>query len=177
MDKKSNTYKLCFSSVMCAISLVILLTGILPATIYVSIYISISTLVVIKDMLGTKYWAMSYIAVSIVSLILIPNLEVSLTCVCMGWYPLLIDTSNKLKEKHKYLALSIKYIIVMLASYLIYKISIFVFGSDELVDNIPFFFILYMIMFTLLFLGLEGIIWLFRRTIIRRLKRVNQGMS
>lgn len=144
-----ETKKITTSGLICALHIVILLIGVMPGFIYVSINVAIWSLSIIKKRFGTKYWAMCYIAASILDLLLIPDLEVSLTCVCMGWYPLVRDIINK--NKNTVIKSICKTTIFIIASIIIYNISIRVFGTDAIIEEIPFFEVFYVAIFTSLF--------------------------
>lgn len=121
---------------------------------------------------GTKQWLMCYIASSLLSLVLIPNLEVSLTCICMGWYP---EVRDRLRNKNKIIRIIIKTIVFLIASSIIYQISIFVFGGEQIVEEIKFFPILYAIMFTILFYILDLFLSLFEK-ISKKYTKLHRGM-
>lgn len=148
----SEIKKITTSGMFCAVSLVFMLTGIIPGALFVSLFISICTLVIILDQYGTKYWLSAYIVTGVLGLILMPDLELSLTYVCIGWYPVVkkyLDVKPKLIRKLG------KLIVYLVASYIIYRISLSVFGPDELASMIPFFGAIYAIIFSCIFWMLD----------------------
>lgn len=168
-DLHSNTQKLAISGILCALSLVFMLTGIIPGLFFISIFISICTLQYILDNCGRNYWIAAYLATSALALILTIDLELSLTFVCMGWYPIIklqIDKHNKLFRTIS------KTIIYVISSYIIYNISIFVFGADEIIENIPGFTVVYVLMFSSIFFMLDIAINLYHKNVLSRLYKL-----
>lgn len=169
----SKTKAITQSGVMCALYIVILLTGLIPGLLYISIAVAIGSLHIIKSKYGTKQWCICYIASSLLSLILVPDLEVSLTCICMGWYP---EVRDRLKNKNKVVRIVVKTIIFLIASSIIYQISIFVFGGEQIIEEIPFFSVFYAIIFTVLFYILDLFLNLFEK-VSKRYSKLQRGMQ
>lgn len=160
--------KLTTSGIICALSIVVLITGLFPGLIYFSINISIGTLTVIGKQYGTKQWIACYIATSLLSIFIVPDLELSLTYICMGWYPLVRNYANKLSVIPRKL---VKVVVSVLASVGIYYISIAVFGTDEIMEKIPFFIVFYVLTFSMIFGLLELMLALFDRAIGKKIQK------
>lgn len=165
-----KTKQIAHCSIICALSIVILLTGIIPGLFYISIIFAIAIIVFAKQLYDTKQWFICYIVSSLLALILIPDLDLSLTYTCIGWYPFV---RFKLRNKKVLYQIAIKSLVFVLASYIIYNISIFVFGSDQVVENIPFFEVLYIIAFCIIFIGIDIGLKVFEKYVYYRIyKRI-----
>lgn len=164
----SDIKKITTSSIICALSLAILITGIIPGIFFVSIFVAICISIYLLDTYGVRYWVLWYIVVSTLALILSPDLELTLTFICMAWYP--IAKYHIDKSRHKVIRIILKVVTYTLASYIIYKISIAVFGGLE--EDIPFFIVFYIAIFILDFYLLDFSINLTRNRIIPRIHSI-----
>lgn len=164
-----KTSQIAHCSIICALSLVILLVGIIPGFFYISIISAIAIVVFAKQLYGTKQWIMCYIVSSLLALLLIPDLDLSLTYTCIGWYPFV---RFKLRNKRVYYQIIIKSLVFILASHIIYNISIFVFGSDQIMKNIPFFEVLYIIAFCIIFTATDIGLKIFEKYVYNIYKRL-----
>lgn len=153
--------KIAFSSVLSAMSIAVLIAGVLPGTMMISIMVAISISLEILDNYGIKYWAMWYIVVSIISIMINPDLEIKASFICLAWYTpakSFIDTLPKL------LRIVAKFIIYLSASFMIYEISILLFGDLEV--ELSWFVYVCLAVFMVEFLILDIILNMARNTII-----------
>ena len=165
-SRDSNIKRLTTSAIIAALSVGILITGIIPGAFYVSIFLAICISVVILNEYGIKYWSLCYITTSLLAMILSPDLEITLTFIGMGWYTPVKKTLDKLV---KAIRIILKTIIYVLSSYFIYHISIIVFGGLE--EDIPYFVIFYIIIFSIDFMLLDFSINLTQYRVIPMLRR------
>lgn len=166
----NRTKKLTLCGIFCAIYVVLLIPGFLPGIMHIAIDVAIATLIITKIACGTKYYILSYVVASLLSLMVIPNLELVLTAICMGWYPIIRFELSKIADKRK--SFVIKSVIFFIASSIIYQISVLIFGVDEITKIIPFFWILYVIMFSVIFWILDAWITVFERLIYGRMHSI-----
>ncbi|MCX4370682.1 MAG: hypothetical protein OSJ58_02505 [Dysosmobacter sp.] len=85
---KSRSTALC--GVLTALAVMFLCLGsVIPAAVLCAPILAMALLLPVLEELGPKFAGLVYAAVSILSLLLVPNRETSLVYLFFGWYPLL----------------------------------------------------------------------------------------
>lgn len=99
-DKVKPAKIIAVCGILTAVSIVILLLGaILGIGIYLAPMIAGGSLLLIRRAYGLKYHVILWLAVSILSLILVPSLEQNLMYLCLfGCYPVFYPYLQKLKK-------------------------------------------------------------------------------
>lgn len=129
------SYKIAYCGISTALCLVAMFcTGIIPFSMYLMPVIASILLLFIKEELGAKWAWLSFIAVSILSLILTPDWEAKLIFIfTIGWYPLLRDAFIKIKPR--LFSFIVRIAILNLTTAICYFVLIKVFGMTELLDT------------------------------------------
>lgn len=95
---KSRQMALC--GVLCALAAVLLgLGGAVPAATYCAPVLAMAALLPVLEEYGPRYAAMTWIAVSLLALLLDPDREAALVYLCFGWYPLLRPKLEKIPRR------------------------------------------------------------------------------
>ncbi|MDR0919975.1 MAG: hypothetical protein LBM93_12160 [Oscillospiraceae bacterium] len=131
------SYKIALGGIVSALSLVIMcLTGILPA-LYIVLPMLCGLLIKMLAEEVSVGWAfLTYISVSLLSFFLNPNIEATFIFILFfGIYPVISKWLNKTPV---FFRLPIKWIYYFSASFVNYRISVFLVGVDESVKNLPF---------------------------------------
>lgn len=154
---KNNTFNVALCGVISAVSVVVMMiTVIIPVATYTTPALAGIILIVLVIEINCKWAFASYIAVSIISLLIVPDKEaVSLYILFFGYYPMF----KQFVESHiktKIIQLSIKILIFSVAAVTTYFISIHLLGipAEEyhiMGINLPLVFLISGIVVFLLF--------------------------
>ena len=88
MKLESKRIALC--GLLCALALVVMLMGgIIPVATFCAPVLAMVALLPVLAEFGARYAAAAYGAVSVLALLLVPDIETALVYVFFGWYPLL----------------------------------------------------------------------------------------
>lgn len=161
MWDRGQSKRIAFCSIICALSVMVLLVGIIPGIWYISIFVAVGISLELLDSYGLKYWIMWYIVVSTLGLILVPDIDIPITFIFMAWYTPIKDALDKL---NKVIRTVIKTGVYLIASIIMYLASLFIFGVTEYDIGIfiPFIIAAFMLEFFLL----DYNIYLFRKKIL-----------
>lgn len=101
--KKNKSFSVAFCGVFGALSVVVMLLGsIIPIAIYIAPALAALLVVLAMEECGKKMAGTLYLAVSIISLLFVPDREVSFVYVfLLGYYPLIRDKLDRLTPKWK----------------------------------------------------------------------------
>jgi hypothetical protein len=131
------SYKIALGGIVSALCLVImLLTSILPA-LYIVLPMLCGLLIkMLVDEVSSGWALLTYVSVSILSFFLNPNIEATFVFILFfGIYPIILKYLNKLP---KLLSKIVKWCIYFGMAFVNYRISVFIVGMDETVENLPF---------------------------------------
>lgn len=169
MKHESDTHRLATSGIISALAIVVLMLGVLPNMLFIGIYGSIMTSIILLDKYGLKYYYLSYFVISVLGIIIVPNLELTLTYICMGWYPIIKYIADR---KSRIIGRIIKILISIISSCIIYNISIMVFGEADILGNeyTEFLKVGYVLIFCSIFMLLDWMINFERKQIYKMLK-------
>lgn len=124
----NSTYKVAFSGILCGLSIVVLFFGSLfPSMEYALPAISGLCLIPLVIDVSRRYAAIAYAAVSLLSMMVVPNKEVALLyTLFFGFYPILKSVFESLKSK--FLCQLFKLLVFNISMIAEYFISIYIFG-------------------------------------------------
>lgn len=124
-----------FSGIFCALALVIMfMTSLLGLFTYAGPIAAAVTLIPIREEFGVKTGVTAWAAISILSMILLPDREMALFFVCFGWYPLALRPVHRIKPKLLRIAASLAIYLALVL--LMYGVLCGVLGIDpELAEN------------------------------------------
>ncbi len=128
-------YTVSLCGVMSALALALMfMMGMVPSFEYISPAIGGILIWVVRKNLSIKYGLVSYIAVSVLALFVVPNYEATMMFILLlGYYPIIREFLQKIKPK--VLRLAVKVLIYAGASVLAYTLLIRLFGMDYLEDT------------------------------------------
>lgn len=134
-NKPSIGYVVSLCGVMSGLSLALMfILGMIPSFEYISPAIGGLLIWVIKKNLGAKYGFVSYLAVGILGLLLIPNPEPTMMFIfLLGYYPILREYLHKIKLK--ILQWVVKLAVFALPSVGAYMVLVHLFGLSYLLDD------------------------------------------
>lgn len=162
--------KLTTSSIFCGLSVIFMATGLIPGVLFVSIFVATAILDYILNLYGVKYWFITYIASGLLIFMLIPDLELSLTYIFMAWYPIV---KLWLDKKDKKVRRILKAVVFCVASLIIYRVAVFVFGMEAIVvEGIKFYWVIYTLMFMFMFMLLDIYLVIFQKKISNRIDKI-----
>lgn len=126
---KKNTFNVALCGAVSALSVVVMmLTAVVSVATYATPALAGIILIVLIIETNCKWTFASYIAVSIVSLLIVPDKEaVSLYILFFGYYPMLKQFIER-HIKNRMIQLGIKILIFSVAAIATYFISIYLFG-------------------------------------------------
>lgn len=124
-----------FSGVFCALALVIMfMTSLLGIFTYAGPIAAAAALIPIREEFGTRTGITAWAAISVLSIILLPDREMALFFVCFGWLPLAVRTLHRIKPR--VLRLAVTFAIFLVLALLMYNVLCGVLGIDpELAEN------------------------------------------
>lgn len=137
MDKLS--YRVSLGGILSALSVVLMfMTGLLPPLVYVIPAVCGAMLLVIAIEINFKWSYITYAAVSVLCMLLVPDKEAALLYVMlMGFYPTLKLTLDKIKPA--VLTWTVKLAIYNLLIVLYYNLVIFIVSDSTLRDDMSDF--------------------------------------
>ena len=138
MSDKRNTsigYIVSLCGVMSALALSLMFVmGMIPSFEYISPAISGMFIWVIRRHLGVKYGMVSYLAVGVLSLLLVPNYEATMMYIfLLGYYPIVRDYLQKIKLK--VLQWIVKLAVYAIPSMGAYMVLVHLFGMEYLLED------------------------------------------
>ena len=133
--KAKPAQTIAFSGIFCALALVIMfMTSLLGLFTYAGPIAAAVTLIPIREEFGVKTGITAWAAISILSMILLPDREMALFFVCFGWYPLALRPVHRIKPKLLRIAASLAIYLALVL--LMYGVLCGVLGIDpELAEN------------------------------------------
>ncbi|MCQ2565375.1 MAG: hypothetical protein MJ194_00795 [Clostridia bacterium] len=133
--KVKASQAIAFSGVFCALALVImLLTSLLGIFTYAGPITAAAALIPIREEFGTKTGICTWAAISLLSLMLLPDREMALFFLCFGWFPLALRSLHKIKPRALRIVLTLGIYLVLIA--LMYGLLCRLMGIDpELAEN------------------------------------------
>ena len=133
--KAKPAQTIAFSGIFCALALVIMfMTSLLGLFTYAGPIAAAVTLIPIREEFGVKTGITAWAAISILSMILLPDREMALFFVCFGWYPLALRPVHRIKPKLLRIAVSLAIYLALVL--LMYGVLCGVLGIDpELAEN------------------------------------------
>ena len=133
MLRKST--QIAIGGVCAALSLVFMLFSIiLPFSTYALPALSGAALIPIAVEMGLSVGGVCYLAVAILSLILVPDPETSLMFICfLGYYPILKFKLDRIRSKP--LKIILKHLLFNAAILLSYQLLIYLFHLSDLIDS------------------------------------------
>ena len=174
MKLQSKRIALC--GVLCALALVfMLLGGIIPVATFCAPILSMLALLPILEEYGTRFAGAAYGAVSILALLLVPDIETALVYLFFGWYPLLWPRIAALPSH--LLQIVCRLAVCNLAMFLLYGVVVQVVGlasiSEELGSSwgTVSLVVLANMIFLLLDRVLTNVTYLWRQKLRKRLFR------
>ena len=132
---KKLSFKIAYCGITTALCLLVLFsTGIFPFSMYLMPVIASVLLLFINDELGAKWAWLSFLAVSILSFIITPDMEAKfMFTFVLGWYPLVREHLVKIKPKA--VSFIVRIGILNLATFICYYILIKAFSMTELLET------------------------------------------
>lgn len=154
--------------ILAALSIVILLLGaVLGIGIYLAPMIAGGSLLLIRRAYGVKYHVILWLAVSILSLILVPNLEQNLMYLCLfGCYPIFCPYLRRLKKVIRLLVKLLYFNAVFFAVEMMLMLVI----APGAVDSI--FFIILILLGNIVFLCYDTVLPRMESLLIRYLGKI-----
>lgn len=134
-QKPSISYIVSLCGIMCGLALAMMfILGMVPAFEYISPAIAGVLIWVIKDRLGIKYGLVSYLAVGILCLLIVPNYEASMMFLfLLGYYPIIREYLQRIPPKA--VRFIVKLAVFAATSVTAYMLLIYLFGMNELLDE------------------------------------------
>ncbi|NMB30807.1 MAG: hypothetical protein GX988_05145 [Clostridiales bacterium] len=132
---KNISYKVALGGVISAISVfTMMLTGIIPLGVYVFPAIAGLTLVLIVIEVNTKWALLCYLAVSILSLLVTPDIEAKLMFIFfLGYYPIIKAYLEQ--TRYRIIEWILKFVLFNISVIIAYMLIIHVFGLNEIMDE------------------------------------------
>lgn len=133
MKSKTKTISVC--ALMCALAVVImLLGGFIPVMTYCSPIIASLCLIPIMNSFGKRYTLLSYVVISLLSVLLSPDKESAFFWIFFAWYPVVQPILN-LKIRNKVACFLSKMLLFAVLTFLMYYITCSVLGIKEILES------------------------------------------
>lgn len=132
---KKLSFKIAYCGIATALCLVAMFcTGVIPFSMYLMPVVAAILLLFIKEELGNKWAWLSFIAVSLLSLMLTPDWEAKLLFITtIGWYPLARE--HLVRIKPKWISFVVRMLILNVTAAACYFVLIKLLGMTELLDT------------------------------------------
>lgn len=136
-DKKrpSIGYIVSLCGVMSGLALALMfIMGMVPSFEYISPAIGGILILVIRKNLGVKYGLVSYFAVGLLGLLVVPNYEATMMFLfLLGYYPIIREYLQRIKPK--VLQWVVKLIVYAIPTVSAYMVLVYLFGMEYLLDS------------------------------------------
>lgn len=177
--RHKNTYNITLCGIISAISVVFMFfTNLIPVLSYALPAIAGAVLIVIVVEINKKWAFLSYVAVSLLSLLLTGDKEPAVLFILLfGYYPIIKSLLEKLKSR--VVEWAVKLTVFNLSVFISYELLIFVFKMNYLLDefkefgkySIPVFIVAGNLAFVLYDIALTGVITTYLNIIRPRLQK------
>ncbi|MCL2633565.1 MAG: hypothetical protein FWD34_03520 [Oscillospiraceae bacterium] len=133
--KHETSFNIAYCGIICALSSIIMFTAVIPSLTYVMPAISGIMIWTVGSQINRKWAMMTFAAASVLSLILVPEIEAKTFFILLfGYYPVLRDIIDKLKLKiTRFL---VKFAIFNIAAVCSYFAVVFIFGVQGMLDGL-----------------------------------------
>ena len=132
MKNKAKQTALC--AFMCALATIIMALGsIIPAATFCSPALAMLALIPVQEEYDTKQGILVYTATSVLSLLLVPDKEIVMLYLFLGYYPLVKLYFDQIRSR-VFRVLS-KFALLNIAIFLMYVLCIFLFRLDSVVQE------------------------------------------
>jgi len=131
---KNNSRKIAMCGLMAALGVVFLMAGIIPLSTYCCPALATLTLLPILYEYGSRATLSVYLVVSLLALLLVPELEVALVFVFLGYYPVLRPILQQLPGR--LLPLLCKLAVFNAALLVVYGLTVFIFRLSAVVADL-----------------------------------------
>lgn len=134
-NKPSIGYVVSLCGVMSGLSLALMfLLGMIPSFEYISPILGGILIWVIRRQLGVKYGMVSYLAVALLGMLVVPNYEATMMFLFLfGYYPIIREFL--MKVKFKAVRWIVKLLVFAVSSVSAYMVLIYLFGMEYLLDD------------------------------------------
>ncbi len=134
----SKTFKLAFCGIITALSVSLMFAALIPSMTYVFPALSGIVLWVISVQINAKWALLSFAAASLLSFMIVPELEANLFFVFFfGYYPILRPVLEKIKPK--ILAFLAKFAVFNAAVISVYFLMCLLFSADKMLEGMEEF--------------------------------------
>lgn len=132
---KNISYKVALGGVISAISVfTMMLTGIIPLGVYVFPAMAGLILVLIVIEVNSKWALLCYIAVSVLSLLVTPDIEAKMMFIFfLGYYPIIKAYLEQ--ARYRIVEWIFKLVIFNISVIIVYLLIIYLFGLNEILDE------------------------------------------
>lgn len=132
MKNKAKQTALC--AFMCALATIIMALGsIIPAATFCSPALAMLALIPVQEECGTKQGILVYAATSVLSLLLVPDKEIVMLYLFLGYYPLVKLYLDRIRNR--VVQVLAKFILLNVTIFLMYALCIFLFRLDSVVQE------------------------------------------
>lgn len=141
MAKKSSarlSFNIAFCGIMCAMSVVVMFGSLIPAFAYAVPAIAGIILWTISEQISIKWAYLSYIAVALLSFILVPEIEANAFFLSLfGYYPILCESLKNIKNKVvRYI---IKLAVFNVTAVITYNVLCAILSADKMLEGMEEF--------------------------------------
>lgn len=140
MSKKNQrlSFNIAYCGIICAISVMIMFGSLIPSFAYVVPAVAGILIWTISEQVDFKWAYLSYAAVTILSFILVPEIEADFFLLSLlGYYPLLCETLKKIKNK--ILRYFVKLLIFNLSVVITYNVLCLILSADKMLEGMEDF--------------------------------------
>ena len=146
MSNKKLSQKISFCGLTCALAIVLMMFfAMIGVGQYAGPFVATVLLIIVIEEYGAKTALVCYGAISLLGLMVLPDRELALFFVCLGWYPSALEYINKIPVL--VVRIAIKLAIYAAIIFVMYKVMAVLFGfaevlTEELVYFYGFMFVL-----------------------------------
>lgn len=173
--KRSGSYRVALGGIVSALCLTVMfLAGVMPALYIAAPMIAGMLMLILAEEVSRAWGWLTYIAVSLLSLIMIPDKEAALMFILFfGYYPLLRSILSKITPGGLRFAVKlVLYNVFLLADYLL---TVYVLGLPTFADTVPWMYAALLVGANLLFLMYDALLsrigYFYRNYFVRRVRR------
>ena len=137
-DSRFSAFKIAYSGVICALTILIMFAGVIPALTYIMPAIAGILIWSVSIQINPKWGLLSYISVTVLSLILVPEIESKTFFIMLfGYYPLLRGCIHRVGFRP--VRFMFKLALFNVTAVISYSIVVYVFGVSDVLDGLEFF--------------------------------------
>ena len=139
MAKNSNlSFRIAYCGIVVALSVVVMYAALIPAMTYVLPAISGICIWTIKEQINRKWGLLAYVACSLLSFILVPEIEANMYLIMFfGYYPLVSDLLEKIKPT--FLSYLSKFAVFDIAVVIAFNVVCLIINIDQVLEGLEGF--------------------------------------